>query len=100
MSVAADPQLIAKTHAAMFDTWFPQDELPLPPSVKPQIAEIAAKVCSGMLEAFGNSPVMALLTGMTYPTSLPFSACLARSDNPAVRAFLAAAGGYGGLTVE
>jgi hypothetical protein len=28
MSVAADPQLIAKTHAAMFDTWFPQDELP------------------------------------------------------------------------
>src|SRR3954452_4126418 len=100
MSVAADPQLIAKTHAAMFDTWFPQKELPLPASVKPQITEIAAEVCSRMLEAFRDSPVMALLTGMTYPTFLPFSACLARSDNPAVQAFLAAAGGYSGLAIE
>jgi len=33
-----DPQLIAKTHSAIFDTWFPLDELRIVPSVKPEIA--------------------------------------------------------------
>jgi hypothetical protein len=91
-----DAQLVAKTHVAMFDTWFPLDELPLPPSVKPEIAEIAAKVSAGMLEAFEASPMMAILTGMTYPTSLPFYTCLAESRNSATQAFLAAEGEYGG----
>jgi choline dehydrogenase-like flavoprotein len=97
----ADPQLIAKTHAAMFDTWFPLDALPIPPSVKPEIAAIAAKVSAGMLEALIASPLMsAILGGMTYPTSLPFYSCLTRSQYPAVQAFLAAVGGYGGLAKE
>ena len=97
----ADPQVIARTHAAMFDTWFPLDELPIPPSVKPEIAAIAAKVSAGMLEAFTDSSLIsAILGGMTYPTSLPFYSCLAQSQKPAVQAFLAAVGGYGGLGEE
>jgi hypothetical protein len=97
----ADPQLIAKTHAAIFDTWFPLNALPIPQSVKPEIAKIAAKVSAGMLEALIASPLMsAILGGMTYPTSLSFFSCLARSQNPAVQAFLAAVGGYGGLAKE
>jgi hypothetical protein len=92
-----DPKLVQKTHCAMFDTWFPLDELPLPPSVKPEIAEIAAKVREEMFKAFADSPMMKILTAMTYPTFLPFYTCLAESRNPAVQAFLAAAGGYGGL---
>ena len=97
---AVDPQLIAKTHAAIFDMWFPLDELPLPPSVKPEITAIAAEVSAGMLRAFSGSALMAILTGMTYPTALPFYACLAQSQNPAVLAFLAVTGGFGGLAVE
>jgi hypothetical protein len=76
---AVDPQLIAKTHAAIFDMWFPLDDLPMPPSVKPKIAVIAAEVGAGMLRAFSGSALMAILTGMTYPILLPFHACLAQS---------------------
>src|SRR5271168_4333469 len=97
---AVDPQLIAKTHAAIFDMWFPLDELPMPPPVKPEIAAIAAEVSAGMLRAFSGSALMEILTGMTYPASLPFYACLAQSRNPAVLAFLTATGGFGGLAVE
>jgi hypothetical protein len=32
-----DPR-VAKTHAALFDTWFPIDELPIPMAIKPDIA--------------------------------------------------------------
>jgi hypothetical protein len=95
-----DPQLIAKTHSSIFDTWFPQDELPIPQLVQPEIAEIAAKVSTGMLNAFSHSSLMAVLTGLTYPTSLPFYNCLAQSENAAVQAFLAATGGYGGLAAD
>ena len=35
---------MAKTHAALFDTWFPLDELPIPPAIKSDIAGIAAEV--------------------------------------------------------
>jgi hypothetical protein len=97
---AVDPQLIAKTHAAIFDMWFPLDELPMPPPVKPEIAAIAAEVSAGMLRAFSGSALMEILTGMTYPASLPFYACLAQSRNPAVLAFLTASGGFGGLAIE
>ena len=97
---AVDPQLIAKTHAAIFDMWFPLDELPMPPPVKPEIAAIAAEVSAGMLRAFSGSALMEILTGMTHPASLPFYACLAQSRNPAVLAFLTASGGFGGLAVE
>jgi hypothetical protein len=95
-----DPRLIAKTHAAMFDMWFPLDELPLPPDTKPEIAAIAAKVNVGMFEAFSNTPVMAILTAMTYPDSLRFYSCLEKSSNPAVQAFLAATGGFGGMAAS
>jgi hypothetical protein len=94
-----DPH-IAKTHSAIFDTWFPLDELPILQSVKPEIAAIAAKVSTDMLQAFSHSSLMPILTGMTYPTSLPFYTCLAESQDPAVQAFLAATGGYGGLVVD
>src|SRR5260221_11524444 len=95
-----DPQLIAKTHSAIFDTWFPLDELPILPSVKPEIAAIATQVSTGMLQAFSGSSLMAILTGMTYPTSLPFYTSLAQSQNAAVQAFLAATGGYGGVVAR
>jgi hypothetical protein len=89
-----------KTHAALFDTWFSLEELPIPPSIKPDIAAIAAKVSKAMLEGFSQSPgILELLAGMTYPTNLPFYGCLKNSDNPAVRSFISTAGGYGGMPV-
>ena len=93
-----DPQSIAKTHAAIFDTWFPLNELPIPGSVKPEIAAIAEKVSAGMLQAFTESPLMAILTGMTYPQMLPFYDCLKGSTDAAVRAFLSTPGGYGAMS--
>lgn len=92
---------IAKTHRALFDTWFPLDELSIPASIKPDIASIAAQVSQAMLEAFTRSAgISELLAGMTDPASLPFHACLENSDNPAVRSFLASPGGYGGMPAE
>ena len=88
---------IAKTHASLFDTWFPLDELPINPAVKPDIAEIARAVSAGMLQAFSQSGVSTLLGWMTDPARLPFYDCLKESENPAVRSFLASAGGYGGM---
>src|SRR5258708_39285660 len=93
---AVDPQLIAKTHAALFDMWFPLAELPIPPAAKPGIAAIADQVSAGMLKAFTNSSLAAILTGMTYPAMLPFYACLAKANDKAVAAFIAATGGVGG----
>ena len=40
---AIDPAVV-KTHNALFDTWFPMTDLPIPASIKPDIAAIAAKV--------------------------------------------------------
>jgi hypothetical protein len=94
-----DPAIV-KTHAALFDTWFPLDDLPIPPSIKPNIAAIAAQVSKAMLEGFSQSPgILALLGGMTYPNYLPFYDCLKTSEDPAVRSFLSSAGGYGGMPV-
>jgi GMC oxidoreductase len=92
-----DSQLIARTHSALFETWFPLEELPILPSVKPEIAAIAANVSSNMLQAFSEYSLLKILTGMTYPALLPFYTCLAESKNEAVQAFLSATGGYGGL---
>ena len=94
---AVDPELIAKTHDAMFETWFPQADLPIPDAIRPDIAKIAAEVRAGMLQAFSKSPLIGILTSMTVPASLPFYTCLVESRNPAVQAFLSATGGYGGL---
>src|SRR5262245_2163333 len=94
---AVDPR-IAKTHAALFDTWFPLADLPIPTVIKPDIAAIAAGVSAAMLAAFSQSPgASALLAGLTDPTLLPFYDCLKQSANPAVRSLLASAGGYGGM---
>ncbi len=94
-----DPN-IAKTHEALFDTWFPLNDLPINAAIKPDIASIARTVSAGMFQAFSQSGVTALLAGMTYPTALPFYTCLKESANPAVRSFLASAGGYGGMPVD
>lgn len=94
---AMDPA-IAKTHEALFDTWFPLDDLSISPSIKPDIARIAAEVSKTMLEEFSQSTgISGLLGAMTYPTNLPFYSCLQQSDNPAVRSLLASTGGYGGM---
>jgi GMC oxidoreductase len=98
---AIDPTLVAKTHGALFDLWFPLADLPIRASAKPDIAAIAAQVNAGMLKEFSQSQVMGgLLAAMTDPAMLPFHACLAKSNNQAVKAFLAATGGFGGLTAD
>jgi GMC oxidoreductase len=94
-----DPR-VAKTHAALFDTWFPLEELPIAPAIKSDIAGIAAEVRTAMLAAFSQSPFLALLEGMTFPNTLPFYECLARSTNPAIHALVTTPGGYGELSVE
>src|SRR5213078_2634666 len=97
---SVDPSVV-RTHNALFDTWFPIEELPIPASVKPDIAAIAQKVSAGMLEAFLQSPgTAALLTAMTYPARLPFYGCLKESTNPVVRSFVAGDGGFGKLAVN
>jgi hypothetical protein len=88
---------IAKTHQALFDTWFPLDELPIPADVKPDIAAIAETVSAAMLQAFSQSGVLTLLDGMTVPGGFPFEECLLQSADPAVQSFLASSGGYGGM---
>ena len=92
-----DPGIV-KTHEALFDTWFPLEDLPIPPAIKPEIASIAGAVSKGMLQAFSQSPgIFGLLAGLTDPTKLPFYACLKQSTNPAVQSLLAGAGGYGAM---
>jgi choline dehydrogenase-like flavoprotein len=91
---------VEKTHEALFDLWFPLSEFGLPPQVEASIAAIASEVNKGMLAAFINSPLAAVLAGMTQPAALPFYQELAASSDPAVQAFLAAPGGFGGLAAE
>jgi len=91
-----DPRVL-KTHAALFDTWFPVDTLPIPPTIKQEIAQIATKVSANMLSEFSdpNSTFGALLYALAYPEKLPFYSCLAKSIDPAVQTFLKT--GYGDL---
>ncbi|MCA9859361.1 MAG: GMC family oxidoreductase N-terminal domain-containing protein, partial [Thermomicrobiales bacterium] len=91
---------IEQTHEALFDLWFPLSQFGLPPEVEASIASIAAEVSKGMLAAFVDSPLAAVLAGMTQPAALPFSQELAASSDPAVQAFLAAPGGFGGMDPE
>ena len=91
---------VATTHLALFDLWFPLSEFGLPPEVEKSIAEIAAEVSKGMLAAFVQSPLAAVLAGMTQPAALPFYEQLAASSDPAVKAFIAAPGGFGGMDAE
>src|SRR5262245_30244699 len=99
-ATSVDPR-VAKTHAALFDTWFPLEDLPIPAAIKPDIAAIAAQVSAAMLTGFSQSPgIAALLAGLTDPTVLPFYDCLRQSANPAVRSLLASPGGYGGMPAD
>jgi hypothetical protein len=91
---------VAKTHAALFGTWFPLDELPIAPAIKPDIAGIAAEVSTAMLAAFSQSSFLEILEGMTMPNTLPFYECLVRSTNPAIHALVTTPGGYGELPKE
>ena len=88
---------VEKTHEALFDLWFPLQELGLPPEVEQSIAQIAAEVSKGMLAAFLQSPLAAVLDGMTQPAALPFYEQLAASTDPAVSAFISGPGGFGGM---
>ncbi|MGN6483143.1 MAG: GMC family oxidoreductase N-terminal domain-containing protein [Thermomicrobiales bacterium] len=90
-------EAVARTHEALFDLWFPLADFGLPAEVEQTIGTIAAEVSTDMLAAFTQSPLAAVLGGMTQPTALPFHAELATSTDPAVRAFLAAPGGFGGM---
>jgi hypothetical protein len=91
---------IAQTHSALFDTWFPMDELAIPASIKPDIAAIATQVNMAMLDGFGQSAgISELLASMTYPANLPFYSCLKDSKNPAAQSFINSPGGYGGMPV-
>jgi hypothetical protein len=65
--------------------------------VEQSIAEIAGQVSKGMLAAFETSPLAAVLEGMTQPAALPFYEQLTASSDPAVSAFIAAPGGFGGM---
>jgi hypothetical protein len=94
-----DPR-VAKTHAALFDTWFPLEELPIAPAIKPDIAGIAAEVSTALLAAFSQSPFLEILEGMTFPNTLPFYECLVRSTNPTIHALVTTPGGYGELPTE
>ena len=91
---------VAKTHVALFDLWFPLSEFGLPPEVEQSIAEIAAEVSKGMLAAFDQSPLAAVLAGLTQPAALPFYDQLTASSDPAVKAFISAPGGFGGMDAE
>lgn len=95
--VVASADDLRKTHDALFDLWFPLSEFGLPPEVEQSIAEIASKVNDGMFEAFRQSPLSAVLQGMTSPAALPFYEQLASSSDPAVEAFIASPGGFGGM---
>lgn len=88
---------IQATHQALFDLWFPLSEFGLPPGVEGSVSEIADEVNKGMLVAFEQSPLLAVLQGMTTPTALPFYEQLAASSDPAVKAFIASPGGFGGM---
>jgi choline dehydrogenase-like flavoprotein len=91
-----DPRFV-KTHQALFDTWFPVDTLPIPPAIRPDIAQIARQVSNAMLAAFSdpNSPFGKVLYALTNPQALPFYSCLAKSTNQAVQTFIKT--GYGDL---
>jgi choline dehydrogenase-like flavoprotein len=91
---------IETTHEALFNLWFPLPEFGLPPDVEQSIAGIAGEVSKGMLAAFDESPLAAVLEGMTEPAALPFHDQLAASSDPAVQAFIAAPGGFGGMDAE
>ncbi len=88
---------VEKTHEALFDLWFPLSELGLPPEVEQSIGEISTEVSKGLLAAFDQSPLAAVLEGMTQPAALPFYEQLTASSDPAVEAFIAAPGGFGGM---
>lgn len=96
-SGAISAEAVAKTHEALFNLWFPLSELGLPPEVEQTIGKISAEVSKGMLAAFVQSPLKAVLDGMTQPAALPFFKQLAASSDPAVKAFIAAPGGFGGM---
>jgi len=88
---------IEKTHEALFELWFPEAELGLPPEAGKAIAEIAAEVSKAMLTGFEQSPVAQLLAGFTEPQALPFYAELKASSNAAVQAFISTPGGFGAM---
>ena len=99
-SAAVSAEAVEKTHEALYSLWFPLSELGLPPEVEQSVAGISVEVSKGMLAAFDQSPLAAVLDGMTQPAALPFHEQLTASSDPAVKAFIAAPGGFGGMDAE
>jgi hypothetical protein len=91
---------ITRTHEALFTLWFPLDELPIPQAIKPDVARSAAEVSAAMLNAFSMPPMLGLLQGLTNPSTLPFYPCLNEARDPAVQAFIAGPGGFGGMPAQ
>lgn len=96
-SAASSAEAVERTHEALFDFWFPLSELGLPREVEQSVAGISDGVSKGMLAAFEQSPLAAVLDGMTQPAALPFYERLAASSDPAVKGFIEAPGGFGGM---
>jgi hypothetical protein len=48
------PAAVAQTHALLFEVWFPLQQLPIPPHIRPDIEEIAGQVSSAMLASLTN----------------------------------------------
>ena len=99
-AASTSAEAVEKTHEALFNLWFPLSELGLPPEVEQSIAKISVEVSKGMLAALVTSPLAAVLGGMTQPAALPFYEQLSASSDPAVKAFIAAPGGFGGMDAE
>ena len=94
------PPAIAKTHALLFELWFPLQQLPIPPQIQAEIEGIAEVVSAAMLSSFAGSSFLSVLEGLTAPENLPFYDCLKQSSNPAVQTFLDASGGFGSLSID
>ncbi len=93
-------EAIARTHAALFDLWFPQAEINIPDSIRPDIGQIAQEVSAGMLEAFRNSVLLDVLKAMTVPQAFPFYSCLSSASNPAIQEFIHTSGGFGAMAPQ
>jgi choline dehydrogenase-like flavoprotein len=95
----ADPA-VAKTHAALFETYLPVADVPA--DIRALIDARAVQVSAGLLAAIEGSPTLAgMLALLTYPGQLlpaEPAAYLSALGDPAVNQFLA--GGYPSLAPE
>jgi GMC oxidoreductase len=85
------------THDALFQFWFPLQNLKIPAAEKSELEKIASGVSAGTYQAFIESSLLSALEGMTDPSLLPFYSSLISSSDPSVRAFITIPGGFGAM---